>query len=107
MVKFVALYRRPADAEAFDENYFSTHAPLIDAVPGLVRQEVARVDRMLAGDGDFYLLAELYFETRDDLRAAVRTPEWAATGENLRSWGGMDLVTMFTATVVGADGQPA
>jgi uncharacterized protein (TIGR02118 family) len=106
MVKFVALYRRPADAGAFDESYFTTHVPLVDAVPGLVRQEVARVDRMLTGDGDYYLLAELYFESRDAMREAVRTSEWAATGENLRSWGGFELATMFTATVLGADGQP-
>ena len=31
------------------------------------------------------------------MKAAFKTPEWAAGGTDLASWGGMDLVTMFSA----------
>jgi len=36
----------------------------------------------------------------DALRAALKSREWAASGENLQSFGGMDQPTMFTAEVV-------
>ena len=42
MTTVTALYSTPADVEAFEAHYLSTHAPLVDAVPGLVRQESAR-----------------------------------------------------------------
>lgn len=104
MIKYVALYRAPADADAFDKAYFDTHKPLIDAVPGLVRQEIAKVDRTFVpgflGEAEPYLIAELYFESKDDMKTALRSPEWQAAGANLTEIGGMDLVAMFSAEVV-------
>ena len=100
VIKFVALYRVPEDSEAFDRAYFQTHLPLLAATPGLQRTEVARVTRRLLGEPAYYLLAEMYFADGDALRAALKSREWAASGENLQSFGGMDLATMFTAEVV-------
>jgi hypothetical protein len=45
------------------------------------------------------------FESAEAMKAAFKSPEWAAGGENLQSWGGMELVTMFAAQPEG--GQPA
>jgi hypothetical protein len=42
----------------------------------------------------------MYFADRDALRAALKSREWAASGVNLQSFGGIDLATMFTAEVV-------
>ena len=104
MIKYVALYRTPADAEAFDEKYFGSHKPLIDAVPGLLRQEVAKVRRTFVpgflGDSEPYLIAELYFESKETMKSAFASPEWAASAANLTEIGGMDLVAMFSAEVV-------
>ncbi len=100
MIKYVALYRTPEDPEAFDKNYFETHVPIVDETPGLVRTEIAKVTRMMVGEPAYYLLAELYFDSVESMKAAFKTDPWRASGENLQSWGGMDLVTMFTAEVV-------
>lgn len=104
MIKYVALYRAPGDPEAFDKAYFESHKPLIDAVPGLVRQEIAKVARTFVpgflGDTAPYLIAELYFESKDAMKAAFASPEWQASGANLTEIGGMELVTMFSAEVV-------
>jgi uncharacterized protein (TIGR02118 family) len=104
MIKYVALYRTPADAADFDEKYLGSHKPLIDAVPGLLRQEIAKVTRTLVpgflGETQPYLIAELYFESKEAMKAAFATPEWQAAGANLTEIGGMDLVAMFTAQVV-------
>ena len=31
------------------------------------------------------------------MKQAFKSQEWAASGKDLQSWGGMDLVTMFSA----------
>jgi uncharacterized protein (TIGR02118 family) len=104
MIKYVALYRTPADAADFDEKYFGSHKPLIDAVPGLLRQEIAKVTRTFVpgflGETEPYLIAELYFESKDAMKAAFGSAEWQASGANLTEIGGMELVAMFSAEVV-------
>ncbi|MCA1823832.1 MAG: EthD family reductase [Mycobacteriales bacterium] len=100
MVKYVALYRTPDDTTGFDENYFGTHVPIVNRTPGLVRSEIARVVRTVVGDPAYYVMAELYFTDYDAMRAAFKTEPWQESGANLQSWGGMELVTMFTAQVV-------
>lgn len=104
MIKYIALYKQPADPEAFEKAYFEQHKPLIDKVPGLIRQEVGRVTRtfvpgFLEGSEPF-LMAELYFESKDAMKAAFATPEWQVSGANLTEIGGMELVAMFAAEVV-------
>lgn len=104
MIKYVALYRKPANPEDFDQKYFESHKPLIDKVPGLVRQEIAKVARTFVpgflGENEPYLIAELYFESKDAMKAAFQTPEWQASGANLTEIGGMELVAMFSAEVL-------
>ena len=106
MIKYVALYRTPEDSTHFDEHYFKTHVPIVNDTPGLVRTEIARVTRMMVGEPAYYVMAELYFDSVDAMKAAFKTDPWRESGANLQEWGGMELVTMFTAQVVddtGAD----
>lgn len=104
MIKYIALYRTPVNPEAFDADYLTGHKPLIDGVPGLVRQEVAKVTRTFVpgflGEAEPYLIAELYFESAEAMKQAFRSPEWAAAGAQLTEMGGMDLVAMFAAEVL-------
>ena len=106
MVKYVALYRTPADADAFDESYFGTHVPIVNGTPGLVRTEIARVLKTVTGEPALHVMAELYFESYDALKAAFRTEQWAASGANLAEWGGLELVSMHVAEVVDDEGKP-
>lgn len=93
---FFAFYRVPEDPEAFDANYFGSHVPLAEKVPGLIANRLHKVGRQLVGEPAYHLIAELVFESREARSAAFKTPEWAALGTNLEEWGGMDLVTMLT-----------
>lgn len=105
MIKYIALYRKPANVEDFDEKYFNSHKPLIDKVPGLVRQEIAKVQRTyltgFLGETEPYLIAELYFESKETMKEALKSSEWQVSGANLAEIGGMELVAMFSAEVVG------
>ena len=105
MIKYVALYRAPADAEAFDRDYFGTHVPIVNETPGLVRTELARVTRTYVGEPAYYVMAELYFDSVESMKAAFKSDPWRASGDNLQSWGGMELVTMFAAQVVDDGGR--
>ena len=94
-MKLVALYRQPDDVAAFDEAYFGSHIPLVKKVPGLQRLVVTRFTRTLMGDG-LYMMAEMYFEDEAALKAAMRSPEMAAAGDNLNTFA-EGLVTLMFA----------
>ena len=107
-ISYFAIYRTPDDAAEFDRNYFGTHVPLIEKVPGLVENRVHRVKRQFVGEPAYHLVAELVFESPEAMKAAFASQEWKASGENLQSWGGMELVTMFSAEPAeGGEGRQA
>ncbi len=95
MPTLIALYKQPTDPEAFDQAYFGTHLPLISKVPGLLSTKISRFTRTLMGEG-YYMMAEMDFGDKDTLKAAMRSPEMAAAGENLNSFA-EGLVTLMFA----------
>ena len=99
MHKLIALYRKPEDAAGFDRNYFETHLPLLDKVPGLRRVELNRVTGAPRGEPDFYLIAELYFDDKESLDRAIASPENMAAGKNLMGFA-RGLVTFVYAEEV-------
>lgn len=71
----VVIYRTPRDPAAFDAHYFDVHVPLAKRLPGLQRYEISkRPIATPAGDAEPYLVATLYFDTFEALRAAFATP---------------------------------
>lgn len=98
MVKLVVLYRKPADVAAFDKHYDEVHAPLARRMPGLQKLEVQRFFGAPGGDPKFYLMAELSFENKEAMFAALASPEGKAAGKDVMSFAG-DLVHMMFANV--------
>jgi uncharacterized protein (TIGR02118 family) len=78
-VRFLALYETPADPEAFDRHYREAHIPLGRQLPGLRRYAVGRDVAAVRGGAPYYLVAELEWDTMDELRAAFASPEGRAT----------------------------
>lgn len=93
-MKLVVLYKQPDDPEAFEQAYFETHLPLIDKVPGLQETKITRFTRSLTGEG-YYLMAEMYFADKEALKAAMKSAEMAAAGENLDSFAKGMYALMF------------
>ncbi len=83
MVKLIALYRKPADPEAFDKAFFETHVPLVNKIPGLARLDVMRVTGAPRGEPELYMISELAFESKAILERAMASPENAEAGKNL------------------------
>jgi uncharacterized protein (TIGR02118 family) len=95
MVKLVVLYGTPEDPAAFDDHYASTHVPLVEKIPNLRRFEVGKV--LGTPDGapaPFYYLAELWFDSAEELAAAMSTQQGQAAGADVASFatGGATLM---------------
>lgn len=98
MVKLIALYRKPADVAAFEKHYTEVHTPLARKMPGLRKLELSRCYGSPGGEPKFYLVAEMYFDNRDALNAALASPEGKAAGKDVMSFAG-DLIHMMLAEV--------
>jgi uncharacterized protein (TIGR02118 family) len=95
MAKFVALYKKPQDPAAFDQWYFNHHVPMVAKIPGLKRSEVSKITGSPFGESEYYLLAELYFDSMDALKAGMSSPEGMATGKDARANAKDILILMF------------
>jgi uncharacterized protein (TIGR02118 family) len=99
MVKLVVLYGPPQDPAAFDDYYASVHTPLAQKIPGLRRFEAGNV--LSAADGSaapYHMMAELSFDSVEDLQAAMGTPEGQAAAGDVANFatGG---ATMMVAAI--------
>jgi uncharacterized protein (TIGR02118 family) len=79
--RFLAAYETPADPETFDRHYREVHIPLARRLPGLRRYTVSRSVTSVRGV-PYYLVAELDWDTMDELRAAFASPPGRATAED-------------------------
>jgi uncharacterized protein (TIGR02118 family) len=83
MVRFIALYDQPEDAEAFDRHYREVHIPLAKKLPGLRRYTISRNARPSRGADAYYLVAELDWDDIDALERDFRSPEGQATADDV------------------------
>ena len=95
MKKMLALYRTPDDADQFLAHYRDVHLPLVRKLPGLVDARITRINKTLVGEAGTFLLAEMNFADDDALKAALRSPENAACGQDAMAFAGK-LVTVMT-----------
>lgn len=98
MVKLVALYKKPAELEDFDKHYDSVHIPLVRKYPGLRRLEVTNVTGAPIGDTKFYKMAEMYFDSREALDAALASQEGKAVARDILAFAA-PLLTVFIGEV--------
>ena len=99
MVKLVALYKKPEDSQAFDDHYFNTHMPLANKMPGLKKVEISKALGAPGGEAEYYLMAELYFEDMEALKAAMSSPEGKAAAKDVMSFA-KEIVSMMFVDVV-------
>ena len=98
MVKLIAVYQKASDVPAFERHYRDIHCPLAMKLPGLKKCELGWVRGALGGDARYHLVAELYFEDRAALNAALNSPEGKAAAKDVASFAG-PLVHLLIADV--------
>lgn len=96
MIKLIALYKRPADVEAFEQHYADVHLPLIEKIPGLRKTELSRITGAPRGEAPYYLMYEMYFDDMDAYNRAMMSDENKAAGKDLMSFA-REIVTMMIA----------
>jgi uncharacterized protein (TIGR02118 family) len=96
-VTMVVLYKEPSDREKFDAYYHSTHIPLVKKIPGLQKVEVSR---FTGREAPYYLMATLYFNNKEERKAALSSPEGQATAADLANFATPDIVTTAFADIV-------
>lgn len=80
--RFLAMYETPTDVDAFDRHYVEVHVPLGRQLPGLRRYTVSRDVAAVRGGPPYHLVAQLEWDTIDDLRAAFASPKGRATADD-------------------------
>lgn len=102
MAKVIALYHPPADPQAFERYYTSTHIPLAKTIPGLRRYEVSSGPvNGLQGRAPYHLAAILTFDSVEAIEQALVSPEGQATAADLAHFAqaGVELLIFDTQEV--------
>lgn len=86
MIKLVVLYNPPADPEAFDRHYFSTHLEVVEKIPGLERCEVAKLASTDGQPSPYYLMAELYFADEAAMGQGMSSAEGGAAAADMANF---------------------
>jgi len=95
MVKLIALYRKPDDVQGFEAHYSEIHTPLVRKLPGLRNFEVSKITGSAIGETPWYLLCEMYFDTKDILDAALASPAGRAAAKDLMSFAAKYVTLMY------------
>jgi uncharacterized protein (TIGR02118 family) len=83
MTRFLILYNKPDDLQAFERHYQETHVPLAKKLPELQRYTVSRSVMPVPGGEPYYLVAELDWNDRAALQRALQSPEGQAIAQDL------------------------
>lgn len=96
MIKLIALYKKPADVDAFEEHYTQIHIPLVEKIPGIRKTEWSRMTASPTGEAPYYMIYEMYFDNMDAYKVAMKSEENKAAGKDLMSFA-KDLVSFMVA----------
>jgi len=98
VVKMIALFQRPENAPEFLAHYEEIHLPMIRKMPGLRHLELHRMYDARGGEANPFLMAEMYFDSRESLLESMKSPEGRAGGHDLQGFAA-GLVQIMLADV--------
>ena len=86
MARLIALFNPPDDPAAFDAHYRDVHTPIVRRYPNLRGLRLTRPDGVGGRAAPFHLMAEMSFDSRDDLEAALASDAGRESGRDLRNF---------------------
>ncbi|WP_433680833.1 EthD family reductase [Nocardia sp. CA-119907] len=81
MARFMVMYDKPSDIEAFERHYRDVHIPLARQLPGLRRYTVGHDATPVIGE-PYYLVAMLDWDDMESLAAALSSEAGNRTAED-------------------------
>ena len=80
--RFLVFWEQPTDPEAFERHYREVHIPLARKIPGLRSYAITDHPSRSAAR-PYFRIAELRWDTMDDLRAGIASPEGKAVAADV------------------------
>lgn len=89
MPRFIALWTRADELDAFERHYEETHMPLVEEWPGLRSVTVTRIGGSpLGGDPAYHLVFEAEVDDFDALQESAAFSRAAADAAEMKAIGG-------------------
>ena len=104
MVRLIALYSQPDDPAAFDSHYRDVHTPIVNRYPNLRGVRLTKADGIGDRPAAFYLLAEMRFDSRADLEAALASDAGRESGRDLRNFASAGVSLLIADDDAATDG---
>ncbi len=95
MVKLIVLYGHPEDVAAFETYYSEKHLPIASKIQGVSRVELTKfIGTPDGGKPSQYRMAELYFDSIEELQKQMGSPEGQAAVNDIPNFatGGVDVM---------------
>ncbi len=99
MYKLTVLYGHPKDTEIFENYYKDKHLPLAASMEGVTKLELTKLIGTPDGQkADYYRIAELYFNSIEQMQETMSSPEGQATVDDLSNFatGGVKVMVGIT-----------
>lgn len=84
--RVAVCYGTPRDQDAFDKHYESVHIALANAIPGLTEFTWGKARALDGGPGEYYAVANLYFDTENDLQSALQSAQMREAAGDLENF---------------------
>jgi len=98
VIKVSVLYGHPTDAAEFEAHYNEQHLPLAAKMPHVQRFEASKVVGTPDGsEPPYYRLAELWFDSEEDLQASMASDEGRATVDDIGTFASGGATVMISA----------
>lgn len=81
MFKMIAIYKVPADVSAFSD-WYEGHSEIAKKVPLVKEFRFTKITGGPRGTSDLHFMAELCFDTKEDFKTAMASPENMAAGKD-------------------------
>ncbi len=94
--RLIALYSQPEDPDAFDAHYRDVHDPIVRRYPEIREVRMTKADGVGGRPSPFYLMAEMIFDSRAQLDAALASDPGRESGRDLRNFASAG-VSLFIA----------
>jgi len=94
--RLIALYSQPEDPDAFDTHYREVHDPIVRRYPLIREVRLTKADGVGGRPAPYYLMAEMGFDSRADLDAAIASEPARESARDLRNFAQAG-VTLFVA----------
>ena len=81
MYKMIAVYKKPQNQTTFD-TWYEGHKEIAKKVPNVKEFRFNKITGGPRGESDLYLIAELVFESKENFKTAMSSPENMAAGKD-------------------------